>query len=142
MNWLLIPTHAAALVAWALATKWEVKRNAGLALTAALPLWPHQWAMAASVTGLLLLFGGYFLRVFNPSLNMLRGKAKFYASIDPHAALFPDRLSVWIAKLCERETGITWTMYLASVNESILNASLAITILLYIISIKLLCIWQ
>ena len=161
MLWLLIPTHAAAMVAWFFFVRWEVKRNAeliqangakdslkegfhalrlfyrimaGLAIVfvASLPLWHHDKAMAASWAGLLLLFAGYFTRVFNPALNIARGKAEFYASIEPRAALFPDRLAVYVAKRCELEHGTPWAEYLPLAYEAILNIAAGLCAISYL----------
>ena len=157
----LLATHVAAMVTWVFAVSWEIKRNEQLiaadgamdslhegfhrlrtfyrimaaqliAIVASLPLWHYDKAMTASMVGLLALFAGYFTRVFNTSLNIARGKAKFYASVDPHAALFPDRLAVYVAKECEREHGTPWAEYLPLAYEAILNVAAGLCAILYV----------
>ena len=161
MAWLLIPAHVAALVAWVFATKWEVKRNADLiaadgakdslhegfhwlrsfyritaalsiAGAASLPLWHHDKAMAASMVGLMAAFSGWFTWKFNPALNLARGKAEYYASVEPRAALFPDRLAVALARKTAEKNGGEMVTYLAAAYQAILVLTLGMGIFAYV----------
>lgn len=126
MYYLLIPTHVAAVVAWVYFVKWEAHENyrliqadgskdtlrqgfhasrtlirltvgLPLAVAASLPLWGDNTAMAAGAFGLLVLFGGIFLRWFNPMLSSLRGLPVAYVSLAPNASAF-DRFVLWLTR--------------------------------------------
>lgn len=168
MAWLLIPTHAAALVAWLFATKWEVKRNAALiaadgaanslhegfhrvrslyrltvvlliATTASLPLWPRALPMAASAAGLLLLFGGYFLRVFNPALSIARGLPADYVSA-AHGSAYFDRFIWWLTD--KLHGGVVLRGYVSNTYWLVLNAVFCAGVAGYLACVALLCVWR
>lgn len=149
------------MVAWVFAVRWETKHNvelikangamdslhegfhtlrlfyrimAALAIvfTASLPLWHHDKAMGCSMVGLLLLFAGWFTWRFNPALNLARGKAEYYASIDPRAALFPDRMAVAVADRCVEKHGGARADYLPYAYEAILNLAFWFSIATYV----------
>lgn len=152
------------MVAWVFAVRWETKRNvdlikadgskdslkegfhalrlfyrimAALAIVfaASLPLWHHDPAMGLSMVGLMALFAGYFTRVFNPALNVARDKPEFYASVQPRAAWFPDRLAVRVARRASEKHGDPWESYLAYAYEAILNVTLGLCGVAYLASV-------
>jgi hypothetical protein len=68
--------------------------------------WPLFWWSFAALSSLYL---GYWVRTFNPQLNVARKLAyvpRFYVSPDPRAAYFPDRY-VWKRALAQAPAGST-----------------------------------
>ena len=159
MKWFLLPAHVAACVAWVYCINWEVRENyrliqadgsrdslhqsfhrtrtlirllAGLLLSfaASLPLWHNGRAMALSVLALLLLFGGIFVYLFNPQLNLARGKAEDYVSQAPNASLL-DRFMVHVSKECAVKHGKPIEAYLPHAFRVVLNVCLDGALLIY-----------
>jgi hypothetical protein len=150
------------MAAWVSAVRWEIKRNADLiaangsldtlhegfhrlrsfyrimaalliAAVASLPAWRCDPAMGVSMVALQVLFAGWFTWKFNPALNLARGKHEYYASLDPHAALFPDRLAVAVARRASAEHGEPLGNYLAPAYEAILRITYGASIAAYVL---------
>jgi hypothetical protein len=164
VNWLLLVDNALALVGWAFFVEWEIRANVALikadgsqdslheefhasrtwlrlrwwlGLSLAGVVLAGSWPAAGlSFAGLAQLLGGYFVRTFNPRLNVGRALAyvgRFYVSFAPRAALWPDR---FLAKLAVKRyplDTVAQRKWADARLQLLLNGILAASLLLYVL---------